>query len=62
MSEPTFRQLASKTVRVFVLRGRILVATLIVDVAWVVHLAGANGAAAELINTACRVAPLRPRR
>ena len=61
MSEPTFRQLASETVRIFALRGRILVATIIVDVAWVAHIAGANGAAAELINAACRVVPSRLR-
>ena len=61
MSEPTFRQLASETVRVFVLRGWILVATIIVDVAWVARIAGSNGAAAELINAACRVVPSRLR-
>jgi hypothetical protein len=62
MREPTFRQLAASTVRGFALRGRTLVATLIVDMATVAHAAGANSAAAELINAACRVAPSRPRR
>ena len=55
--EPTWGWLLSETGRIFAVRGRLLIADLLIDVAWAAHIIGANGVAARLIGRAVAVAP-----
>jgi len=55
--EPTWGWLLSETARIFAVRGRLLAADLLIDVAWAAHVLGANGVAAWLISLAGAVAP-----
>jgi hypothetical protein len=59
--EPSFAQLASEIVRILVVHPvRRFLAHRLIDLAWVAHLATANGVAASLGRAARRVAPGRP--